>query len=74
MCLFRRLLVRRFVNGGIPKEGLSSNPGQSPTKPIIPGRLHLSAAIVEAEKKFRRVKGWRDIEKLIRSIGEQHDS
>ncbi len=25
----------------------------------------VSAAIVEAEKKFRRVKGWRDIEKLI---------
>ncbi len=28
----------------------------------------VSAAIVEAEKKFRRVKGWRDIEKLIRAL------
>ena len=28
----------------------------------------VSAAIVEAEKKFRRVKGWRDIEKLIRVL------
>jgi hypothetical protein len=25
----------------------------------------VSAAIVEAEKKFRRVQGWRDIEKLV---------
>ncbi len=29
----------------------------------------VSAAIVEAEKKFRRVQGWRDIEKLIRALG-----
>jgi transposase-like protein len=28
----------------------------------------VSAAIVEAEKNFRRVKGWRDIEKLIRAL------
>jgi putative transposase len=28
----------------------------------------VSAAIIEAEKKFRRVKGWRDIEKLIRVL------
>jgi transposase-like protein len=28
----------------------------------------VSAAIGEAEKKFRRVKGWRDIEKLIRAL------
>jgi hypothetical protein len=28
----------------------------------------VSAAIVEAEKKFRRVKGWRDIEKLVRAL------
>jgi transposase-like protein len=28
----------------------------------------VSAAIVEAEKQFRRVKGWRDIEKLIRAL------
>jgi hypothetical protein len=27
----------------------------------------VSAAIVEAEKKFRRVQGWRDIEKLMRA-------
>ena len=27
-----------------------------------------SAGIVEAEKKFRRVKGWRDIEKLTRAL------
>jgi len=27
-----------------------------------------SAAIVEAEKKFRRVQGWRDIQKLIRAL------
>ena len=27
-----------------------------------------SAAIVEAEKKFRRVQGWRDIEKLVRAL------
>ena len=29
----------------------------------------VSAAIVEAEKKSRRVQGWRDIEKLIRTLG-----
>jgi transposase-like protein len=28
----------------------------------------VSAAIVEAEKKFRRVKGWSEIEKLIRAL------
>ncbi len=28
----------------------------------------LSAAIVEAEKKFRRVQGWRNIEKLVRAL------
>ena len=28
----------------------------------------ISAAIVEAEKKFRRVQGWRDIEKLVRAL------
>ncbi len=28
----------------------------------------VSASIVEAEKKFRRVQGWRDIQKLIRSL------
>jgi transposase-like protein len=28
----------------------------------------VSAAIVEAEEKFRRVQGWRDIEKLVRSL------
>ena len=28
----------------------------------------VSAAIVEAEKKFRRVQGWRDIEKLTRTL------
>jgi len=28
----------------------------------------VSAAIVEAEKKFRRVQGWRDIEKLVRAL------
>ncbi len=27
----------------------------------------VSLAIVEAEKKFRRVQGWRDIEKLVRA-------
>jgi transposase-like protein len=27
-----------------------------------------SAAVVEAEKKFRRVHGWRDIEKLVRAL------
>ena len=29
-----------------------------------------SAAIVEAEKKFRRVQGWRDIEKLVTALEE----
>jgi putative transposase len=28
----------------------------------------VSTAIVEAEKKFRRVQGWRDIEKLVRAL------
>ncbi len=28
----------------------------------------VSAAIVEAEKKFRRVHGWRDIERLVRAL------
>ena len=28
----------------------------------------VSAAIVEAQKKFRRVQGWRDIEKLVRAL------
>jgi transposase-like protein len=28
----------------------------------------VGAAIVEAEKKFRRVQGWRDIEKLVRAL------
>ncbi len=28
----------------------------------------VSAAIVEAEKKFRRVQGWRGIEKHIRAL------
>ena len=28
----------------------------------------VSAAIVESEKKFRRVQGWRDIEKLITAL------
>ena len=28
----------------------------------------VSAAIVEAEKKFRRVQGWQDIKKLIRAL------
>ncbi len=28
----------------------------------------IGAAIVEAEKKFRRVQGWRDIEKLVRAL------
>jgi len=27
-----------------------------------------SAVIVEAEKRFRRVQGWRDIEKLVRAL------
>ena len=27
-----------------------------------------AAAIVEAEKKFRRVQGWRDIDKLVRAL------
>ena len=29
-----------------------------------------SAAIVEAEKKFRRVQGWRDIKTLIAALSE----
>ncbi len=28
----------------------------------------MSAAIVEAGKKFRCVQGWRDIEKLVRAL------
>jgi hypothetical protein len=28
----------------------------------------VSGAIVEAEKKFRRVQGWREIEKLVRAL------
>ena len=28
----------------------------------------VSGAIVEAEKKFRRVQAWRDIEKLVRAL------
>ena len=28
----------------------------------------VSAAIVEAGKRFRRVQGWRDIEKLVRAL------
>ena len=28
----------------------------------------VSAAVIEAEKKFRRVQGWRDIEKLVRAL------
>lgn len=28
----------------------------------------VSAAIVETEKQFRRVQGWRDIEKLVRAL------
>ncbi len=33
----------------------------------------VSAAIVEAEKKFRRVQGWRDIEKLVRAVALTED-
>jgi putative transposase len=33
----------------------------------------VSAAIVEAEKKFRRVQGWRDIEKLVRALDAVED-
>ena len=33
----------------------------------------VSAAIVEAEKKFRRVQGWRDIEKLVRALALLED-
>jgi hypothetical protein len=29
-----------------------------------------SAAIVEAEKKFRRVQGWRDIKTLVTALSE----
>ena len=28
----------------------------------------VSAAILEAEKNFRRVQGWRDIEKLVTAL------
>ncbi len=34
----------------------------------------VSAAIVEAEKKFRRVQGWRDIEKLVRALALIEDN
>ena len=34
----------------------------------------VSAAIVEAEKKFRRVQGWRDIEKLVRALALIQDN
>jgi hypothetical protein len=30
----------------------------------------VSAATVEAEKKFRRVQGWRDIEKLVTALND----
>ena len=33
----------------------------------------VSAAVVEAEKKFRRVQGWRDIEKLVRALSLLED-
>ena len=33
----------------------------------------VSAGIVEAEKKFRRVQGWRDIEKLVRVLALVED-
>jgi putative transposase len=33
----------------------------------------VSAAIVEAEKKFRRVQGWRDIERLVRALSLLED-
>jgi putative transposase len=33
----------------------------------------VSAAVVEAEKKFRRVHGWRDIEKLARALSLVED-
>jgi hypothetical protein len=29
------------------------------------GRFWLDGRLVEAQKKFRRVQGWRDIEKLV---------
>jgi hypothetical protein len=28
----------------------------------------VSAAIVEAEKKFRRIQGWREIKKLVQAL------
>jgi hypothetical protein len=34
----------------------------------------VGAAIVEAEKKFRRVQGWRDIEKLVRALALIEDN
>jgi hypothetical protein len=37
----------------------------------------ISAAIVEAEKKFRRVQGWRDIKKLVqalKAIEQKHEA
>ena len=33
----------------------------------------VSAAVVEAEKKFRRVQGWRDIERLVRALSLLED-
>ncbi len=30
----------------------------------------VSASIVEAEKKFRRVQGWRDIKKLMQALDD----
>lgn len=33
----------------------------------------VGAAVVEAEKKFRRVQGWRDIEKLVRALSLLED-
>ena len=33
----------------------------------------VSAAIVEAQKKFRRVQGWRDIEKLVTVLNDLED-
>ena len=29
----------------------------------------VSAGIVEAEKKFRRIQGWRDVENLVTALG-----
>ena len=32
----------------------------------------VNAAIVEAEKKFRRVQGWQDVSKLVRALDALH--